>query len=297
MKFIELQNLRRLLIPLMFFSSFTVVEQFPVQAQEHGPSQAPDLQQMQKKLEQLESELRELKQQMSAAAESTKTAVPGPSVPVTTETREAEQRGEQSESSSTIDFYGFVMLDSGYDFGTNDPNWFDVIRPTKLPAFQGEFGPDGRTYWGVRQTRFGVKTFTPTALGNLRTIFEFDLFGSGANAGETTFHLQQAYGELGHFGAGQTWSPFMDIDVFPTVSNTGAQTAWSFSRMYKSAGCPFKAITALPLLLNAPEPLLIRDRTLDILSSKMSSRSSNGPICPAIPDSPEGGATCKLAVS
>ena len=102
-----------------------MVQQVPVQAQEHGPSQTPDLQQMQKKLKQLESELLELKEQMSAAAESTKTEVPGPSVPVTTETREAEQRGEQSEPSSTIDFYGFVMLDSGYDFGTNDPNWFD----------------------------------------------------------------------------------------------------------------------------------------------------------------------------
>ena len=252
MKFIELQNLRRLLIPLMLFSSFTVVRQDPVQAQEHGPLQTPDLQQMQKKLEQLESELRELKQQMSAAAESTKTAVPGPSVPVTTETREAEQRGEQSEPSSTIDFYGFVMLDSGYDFGTNDPNWFDVIRPTKLPAFQGEFGPEGKTYWGVRQTRFGVKTFTPTALGNLRTNFQFDLFGSGANAGETTFHLQQAYGELGHFGAGQTWSPFMDIDVFPNSLEYWGPNGMVFFNNVQVRWMPLQGDNSLTLALERP---------------------------------------------
>jgi hypothetical protein len=165
MKFSKSQILRRLLIPLILFSSFELVEQPPVHAQEHEPSQTPDMQQMQRKLEQLESELRELKQQMSAAASATKTAVPGPSVPVTAETRVAEQRGEQSAPSSTIDFYGFVMLDSGYDFRTNNPNWFDVIRPTQLPASQGEFAPDGKTYWGIRQTRFGVKTLTPTALG------------------------------------------------------------------------------------------------------------------------------------
>jgi hypothetical protein len=107
------------------------------------------------------------------------------------------------------------MLDSGYQFGANDANWFDVMRPTKLPSFAGEFGPDGNTYWGVRQTRFGVKTLTPTPLGDLKTIFEFELFGTGVDAGQTTFRLRQAYDELGHFGAGQTWSPFMDIDVFP----------------------------------------------------------------------------------
>jgi len=178
--------------------------------------------------------------------------VPGPSVPVTTETREAEQRGEQSESSSTIDFYGFVMLDSGYDFGTNDPNWFDVIRPTKLPAFQGEFGPDGRTYWGVRQTRFGVKTFTPTALGNLRTIFEFDLFGSGANAGETTFHLQQAYGELGHFGAGQTWSPFMDIDVFPNSLEYWGPNGMVFFKNVQVRWMPLQGDNSLTIALERP---------------------------------------------
>ena len=127
MKLIKSKILRRLLIPLIFCFSFAVVEQVLVQAQVQEPSQTPDMQQMKRKLEQLESELRELKEQMNSAASSTKTAVPGPSVPVTAETREAEQRGEQSESSSTIDFYGFVMLDSGYDFGTNNPNWFDVM--------------------------------------------------------------------------------------------------------------------------------------------------------------------------
>src|SRR4029077_16884074 len=78
-----------------------------------------------------------------------------------------------------------------------------------------EFGHNGNWFFGVRQTRFGVKTSSPTALGDIKTTFEFELFGVGEQAGETMFRLRHAYGEIGMFGAGQTWSPFMDPDVFP----------------------------------------------------------------------------------
>jgi hypothetical protein len=51
----------------------------------------------------------------------------------------------------TFQLYGHVMLDSGYNFGQIDPNWFDVMRPTKLPALKNEFGPDGSVFFSVRQ--------------------------------------------------------------------------------------------------------------------------------------------------
>ena len=40
----------------------------------------------------------------------------------------------------TITVYGFAMTDFGFDLRTNDPNWFDVVRPTKLPSFFGSSG-------------------------------------------------------------------------------------------------------------------------------------------------------------
>ena len=52
-------------------------------------------------------------------------------------------------------------------------------------------------------------------MDEVRTEFEFDLVGVGADAGETTFPLRQAWGALGPFPAGQTYSVFMDFDVFP----------------------------------------------------------------------------------
>ena len=97
-----------------------------------------------------------------------------------------------AQEGKRLEIYGFAMTDVGYQFKQNDPNWFDVVRPTKLPAFDEEFGEDGRTYFSVRQTRFGVKGFLPTRMGELRTTFEWELFGTGVDQGQTTLRLRHA---------------------------------------------------------------------------------------------------------
>jgi DcaP outer membrane protein len=215
-------------------------------------SQTPDVQQMQKKLEQLEQELHDLKQQISAAQQLPKQAVVGPNVPVETDTRQAEEHSEQPKPSSSIDFYGYAMLDSGYNFGSINPDWFDVMRPTQLPSSTGEYGPNGSTFAGVRQTRFGVKTFTPTDFGDLKTIFEFELFGTGVDAGQTTFRLRQAWGELGHFGGGQTWSPFMDIDVFPNSLEYWGPNGMVFFRNVQVRWTPIQGASNVVIALERP---------------------------------------------
>jgi hypothetical protein len=119
------------------------------------------------------------------------------------------------DNEDLFEIHGFIMLDAGYNFTSIDPLWFDVMRPTKLPSTPGEFGPDGSFYSSVRQTRFAFRSATTTRLGELKTRFESDLFGFGADAGQTTFHLIHAFAELGRFGAGQTASAFMDTDIVP----------------------------------------------------------------------------------
>src|SRR6266550_2901338 len=135
---------------------------------------------------------------LSGAASSLRAQTPQTSAPTPTQTTPTPD-----ESKTRMDLYGFTMLDTGFDVEQNNPDWFDVVRPTKLPAFADEFGKDRHFFEGVRQTRFGVKTYTPTKYGELKTIFEFELFGVGEDAGQTTFRLRHAWGELGHFGAGQ----------------------------------------------------------------------------------------------
>jgi hypothetical protein len=116
-----------------------------------------------------------------------------------------------------FELYGFILTDGGYNFNSIDPDWFDVMRPTKLPKYKNQFGPDGNYFISVRQTRFGVKSSTATKLGDLKTQFDFDLFGFGKDVGQTTFHLINGFGQLGKFIAGQTPSAFMDTEVFPAT--------------------------------------------------------------------------------
>jgi hypothetical protein len=116
---------------------------------------------------------------------------------------------------TTFEIYGFAMLDIGHNFTQIHPDWFDTLRVTKLPSVRDEFGHDNSTFAGVRQSRLGFRTTTPTDYGNFKTIFEFELFGTGVDSGQTTFRLRHAWGELGALGAGQYWSPFTDPDVYP----------------------------------------------------------------------------------
>src|SRR5262249_59039801 len=114
--------------------------------------------------------------------------------PTPTPAATTQDTAAKDEAKPRLDIYGAAMLDMGYETKQSDPNWFDVLRPTKLPAFANQYGADGHFFAGVRQSRFGVKGFMPTDLGELKTIFEFELFGTGVDAGQTTFRLRHAWG-------------------------------------------------------------------------------------------------------
>jgi hypothetical protein len=152
----------------------------------------------------------------------------------------------------SLEIYGFAMLDFGQNFKQIHPNWYDTMRVTKLPSSEDQYGKDGSTFFSVRQTRLGVRSSTPTDLGELKTTFEFELFGTGVDEGQTTFRLRHAYGELDAFGAGQTWSPFMDIDVFPNSLEYWGPTGMVFFRNLQVRWMPIKGDTRLTLALERP---------------------------------------------
>jgi hypothetical protein len=159
---------------------------------------------------------------------------------------------KEDEGKPRMDIYGFAMLDMGQDFKSVDPSWSDVLRPTKLPSYDKEFGEDNSFYAGVRQSRLGVKGFIPTKYGELKTIFEFELFGTGVDAGQTTFRLRHAWGELGAFGAGQTWSPFMDPDVFPNSVEYWGPNGMVFYRNVQVRWMPIRGGTNVAIALERP---------------------------------------------
>src|SRR4051812_41379321 len=112
-----------------------------------------------------------------------------------------------------IEIFGFGQADYITDFKRNDPAWFDVNRPSKLPSGPFAFGKDGNSAISVRQSRFGAKANKMSRRGNVFAMFDFDMFGVGADAGQTTIRLRHAYGQWGQFGGGLLESTFMDVDV------------------------------------------------------------------------------------
>jgi len=157
-----------------------------------------------------------------------------------------------AQDKPTFEVYGFAMLDMGHDFKQIHPNWYDTMRVTKLPSSEDEFGRDHTWFAGVRQTRFGAKASAPTAMGELKTIFEFELFGTGVDEGQTTFRLRHAWGELGQFGGGQTWSPFMDPDVFPNSLEYWGPTGMVFFRNVQFRWTPIRGDSTVMVAAERP---------------------------------------------
>jgi len=157
-----------------------------------------------------------------------------------------------SDPKPTMTVYGFAMIDVGQNFTQIDPNWYDTMKVTKLPSYKDQFGKDNSFFAGVRQTRFGVKASVPTDLGDLQTKFEIDMFGTGADAGQTTIRLRHAWGELGAFGAGQTDSPFEDPDLWPNTIEYWGPTGMVFFRNVQVRWTPVKGEKTFMLALERP---------------------------------------------
>ncbi len=152
----------------------------------------------------------------------------------------------------SLEIYGFAMTDMGYDTKQINPNWFDALRVTKLPTYKDQYAPDGKVFFGVRQTQFGVRGYTPTAMGELKTRFDFDLFGVGVDEGQTTMRLRNAYGELGRLLVGQANTPFMDGDVFPNTFEYWGPTGMVFFRNVQIRYAPMVGENELFLALERP---------------------------------------------
>ena len=241
--------------------AFTINCVDTTRAQQQPQGSAAEVQQLKDRLKVLEQTVEELKAQLVAiegarnntqAATGEKTAATVTNVASSPDLSAPNPKPDEPKGESTFTIYGFAMLDAGYQFKQADPKWFDTVRPVKLPAFRDQFAPDGNAYFSVRQTRFGAKSSTPTKYGELKTIFEFELFGTGGDAGQTTFRLRHAYGELGHFGAGQYWSAFVDPDVFPNTNEYWGPNGIAWFRNVQFRWMPIKGRNSVTIALERP---------------------------------------------
>jgi hypothetical protein len=128
-----------------------------------------------------------------------------------------QQAADAQTQDKSFEVYGFAMLDYTQNPDRAHPDWEDALRPSRIATDDELYGANGHASVSAKQSRLGVRASLPTGGRTLTTRFEFDLFGVGGDAGETTIRFRHGYGQWGSWLAGQTNSLFMDGDIFPNT--------------------------------------------------------------------------------
>jgi hypothetical protein len=118
-------------------------------------------------------------------------------------------------SDTSVQIGGYLKFDAIYD---RNQDLGDSLYVEGLNV--GDDRNKGSVRFHARESRLFIKTSTPNAYGGLRTHLEGDFFGGGGNevtSNSRGFRLRHAYGELGRFLAGQTWSNFMQFVAYPST--------------------------------------------------------------------------------
>lgn len=154
-----------------------------------------------------------------------------------------------------VELYGFIQLDYIQDFQRVDPAWEATLVPSRIPTTPNQYGSDGQAIFSVRQTRFGASAALP-ADDDARGVLEFDFFGVGADAGKVTPRLRHAYGQWRALLAGQTWSVFMDSDMFPNYNDYWGPPGWVSRRTPQLRISPMRGAHEVAIALERPSTAL-----------------------------------------
>ncbi len=150
--------------------------------------------------------LRERAEKIEANTASRRSANPAAAVEAGDKPRSWKLPG----ANTSMQIGGYAKLDAIWDLGPSQAGGnLDTAAVFNAPragtaADNGFNGGNWRLH--ARQTRFWLRTFTPTDWGELQTHVEGDFFGAG-----TLIRLRHAYGALGPVLAGQTdttWRQF-----------------------------------------------------------------------------------------
>ncbi|WP_082053948.1 DcaP family trimeric outer membrane transporter [Methyloterricola oryzae] len=132
---------------------------------------------------------------------------------------------------------GYAKLDAIYNSISSGINNFTdlLLVPSAIPVGEARQGEHSQVNFTARESRFWLKSFTPTAWGELNTFLEMDFyaFQSPGDERATNSHaprLRHAYGSLGHLLAGQTWSTFMNVAALPETNDHGGPVGQIFVR-------------------------------------------------------------------
>ncbi|WP_440996532.1 DcaP family trimeric outer membrane transporter [Arhodomonas sp. SL1] len=114
---------------------------------------------------------------------------------------------------------GYLKFDALYD---TDYDLGDVTNPLAVRSEANR--TDGRTTFHAKESRLNVRTSTATGVGQLSTYVEAHFLPAG------DFSLRHAYGEIGPWLVGRSWSNFMSFVGAPRSLKLGTPTGHPFRR-------------------------------------------------------------------
>lgn len=132
--------------------------------------------------------------------------------------------GDFRIGNTVLDVYGYVKADFFYDFefDQGDTAFVNVIGEPSA-ATSGTFGAT------VRQSRIGLRTSTPSSIGEIGGQLEVDLFASNGTAELRLRHANITIGDS--WLIGQTWTNFMPLDTYPTSVEFNGPVGIPFARV------------------------------------------------------------------
>lgn len=135
-----------------------------------------------------------------------------------------------------------------------------LLVPTTIPVGANHSSPGESKQATVhaRESRFFLRTTTPSAMGEVLTHVEMDFFNGGLSGNEVVsnshgLRLRHAYGSVGGFLAGQTWSNFMVPAALPESLDFGGGVAQTFIRQAQARYTTNVGGNAFSVALENPE--------------------------------------------
>lgn len=138
-------------------------------------------------------------------------------------------------TNTSLGFGGYVKLDTIYNSASAGANKFsDQLYFPGLIPLESEDERDNLTF-SPRESRIWFKSLTPMAWGDISTYVELDFYayqspGNQVVSNSYAPRMRHAYGTLGPFLAGQTWSTFMNVSALPDLLDFGAPSGRIFIR-------------------------------------------------------------------
>jgi hypothetical protein len=166
---------------------------------------------------------------------------------------------------TSLGFGGYVKLDAIYNSASAGVNQASdqIFFPGLVPL--DDDGEEDQLAFSPRESRFWIKGLTPTALGDLGTYIEMDFYafqspGDQRVSNSWSPRLRHAYGTLGPFLAGQTWSTFVNTSAAPELVDFLAPAGRLFVRQpqlrWSGAFDTPGVMTGYQLALEQPESVL-----------------------------------------